>query len=343
MGAGASTKTADAIEAELKKPVDGSDIETAEAGKAEVIRLRALIADGLAADEASAPKHFVVCVDGSDDSEVGFQNAHSLMKGGDKITLLHYADASKEYLPENMKPKAIQEKFGNILLSSLPKDRYKVDIQQRPADKSATWFKDAVCEYVKDCKADYLVVGFCGRKGPKEDPTVLGSNGDVALRQSGCSSIITKKQWGAPKEKTGRTFAVALDGSARAEGALADCRRLAGEGDKILVLHVHDHRIDGSLDADFQHAAIEKKYSALPYVTDFVTVDKNADEESKESIPDLLAEWINMNGPDFFVLGADGARMQTESGGGGAVTQLGSTCEQVVKKAKCQLVVSWPR
>ena len=259
MGAGASADRV--IEDELKRPVDASDIESVEAGKAEVVRLRSLIAAGIAADHLDEAKKWLVCVDGSEDAQCGFDNAMNLMKASDHITLLHFTDDAKnEYLPDKMKAPSIQEHYGNSLLATIPAERYLIDVVPRPSPE-AGWLKDAVCAYSVDHKTDVLVVGFTGRKGPKEDPTVLGSNGDLAMRQSRCTTLLTKKQWGAPAEKTGRTFAVALDGSSRSEAALLDARRLSNGDDTILALHVKDHRIDGSLDEEFKHDTIFNKYA----------------------------------------------------------------------------------
>ena len=280
-----------------------------------MIRLRKLITEGLAQDDFDASKHFLVCVDGSDDSEVGFANAFNVMKGQDRITLLHFSDATKDFLPDKMKPAAIESYYGNILLASLPEDRFNIVVRPRPEPKKPEWFKEAVFQYIGELekdgrKTDFLVTGFCGRKGPKDDPTVLGSNGDVALRQSGCSAMITKKQWGAPKEKKGRKFAVAIDGSSRSDDALFEARRLSTQGDTISVLHVHDVQLDDQLDEEFKHGTIKAKYESMAGVAAFVAINKGADEEGKKSIPDLLISWINENGPDFFLLGADGSRCQ---------------------------------
>ena len=73
-----------------------------------------------------------------------------------------------------------------------------------------------------------------------------------------------------------------------------------------------------------------------------MTIDKNDSDENQKSIPDLLLEWINDNGPDYVVLGADGARCQREQGSAG-VHRLGSTCEIVVRESKCQVLVTWPK
>lgn len=79
------------------------------------------------------------------------------------------------------------------------------------------------------------VVGFTGRKGPKEDPTILGSSADFSLRGARMPCCIVKRKV-APRES--HLFVVAVDGSERAHSGLQLAEQLAMPGDRIAIVHV---------------------------------------------------------------------------------------------------------
>lgn len=79
------------------------------------------------------------------------------------------------------------------------------------------------------------MVGFTGRKGPKEDPTILGSSADFSLRGARMPCCIVKRKV-APRES--HLFVVAVDGSERAHSGLQLTEQLAMPGDRIVIVHV---------------------------------------------------------------------------------------------------------
>jgi nucleotide-binding universal stress UspA family protein len=86
----------------------------------------------------------------------------------------------------------------------------------------------------KDVEADMFLVGFVGRKGPKEDPSVLGSAADYSLRSAHITAAVVK-------DKTFRdpaTLLVGVDGSERAHSAACLAVRLARPTDSIHIVHM---------------------------------------------------------------------------------------------------------
>merc|ERR1711964_570449 len=102
----------------------------------------------------------------------------SMLSGGDKCVLLH---VTRVDLVE--KRHAVMEKFGNILTASLPAEQFELVYKEKAANETT---KDAVCGWANSNSGDeptILVTGFVGRKGFKDDPTVLGSVTDYSIRQ----------------------------------------------------------------------------------------------------------------------------------------------------------------
>lgn len=58
-----------------------------------------------------------------------------------------------------------------------------------------------------------MVLGCAGRKGPKDDPTVLGSTADYSMRGARCSSAIVKPKSAVPPRGTPVSYLACVDGS----------------------------------------------------------------------------------------------------------------------------------
>lgn len=111
--------------------------------------------------------------------------------------------------------------FASTLSEQFPKERYAV-VQIRKEDGKTT--REAICTYVNKAGFDYLVVGMVGRKGPKLDPTILGSTADYSLRSAHCTSAIIKKP-----TKGANKFVVGVDGSERAHKSVIETVDQANE------------------------------------------------------------------------------------------------------------------
>ena len=82
-------------------------------------------------------------------------------------------------------------------------------------------------------KVDVMVTGFHGRKGPKEDPTVMGSAVQFMAVHAERPVLILKD----PKKRSERTegylFAVLIDGSKKSINALHLAIKMMGPLDRI--------------------------------------------------------------------------------------------------------------
>lgn len=164
--------------------------------------------------------------------------ASALVSKEDQISVVHVVNRDKE-LPAHlahMSAPSIRTTYESLIVTRFASGQSKVDISDKP-DSIDT--KSALLARVQKVGANFLVVGFTGRKGPKEDPTVLGKSADFSLRAARMPICVVKGEKGKSfSAKDKHTFLVAVDGSDRAHACLELARSISKEGDRIIVAHV---------------------------------------------------------------------------------------------------------
>lgn len=130
---------------------------------------------------------FLVCVDGSDQSDLAFLSALNLRKKYDHICVFHaFKGDHIESLPAKFKPKMLREKYEVDLTGAIPADRFSFIWEDRKGKPVINTLNLALTKQRDQLPGedppDFVLMGHHGRKGPKEIPTVLGSNTDRALR-----------------------------------------------------------------------------------------------------------------------------------------------------------------
>jgi len=80
------------------------------------------------------------------------------------------------------------------------------------------------------------VVGYHGRKGPKEDPTVMGSAVQYMSIESYCPTLIIKDPALRKDRPGGYRFGCCVDGSKKSYEALEFIRKVRGPEDPISVI-----------------------------------------------------------------------------------------------------------
>ena len=249
-------------------------------------------------------KKITVGVDGSEIAHMAYQCAAYLRKPEDKIDVFHISTPGKDYLPYDLQPDYIKENYDNLLISSVPEDRRTVTIVEKKTGQST---KGAVCEYINnaDEKTDFLVVGCAGRKGPKTDPTILGSTTDYSLRAAHCSCIIVKKKmekFAEAEKRSKAKFMACVDGSDNSHKAYTEACRIAFDTDELIILHIYsaeeaEVNDDGITKAD----EITKKYTDLGRGTVKIVEKMGGTSISKQILQVATDEEV-----DFVVVGADG-------------------------------------
>ena len=115
-----------------------------------------------------------------------------MRKAKGKIYVLHIEDEAKNsYLSPSMKWDGIRSKADSILCASIPPSCFSLSTIVKAPEETT---KDSFCAHVNGISpAVFVCLGWHGRKGAKDDPTVLGSVADVALRSCVHPVIICKQ------------------------------------------------------------------------------------------------------------------------------------------------------
>ena len=208
---------------------------------------------------AVKPLTWVVAVDGSKGSRATYEDLMSLSRRVDAVHVVTVAAAKdKAYLPHEEKPQAIKEYYETRLAGKFAKDRYTVSIIQRKEGEDTA---KALLAWVntKHADADFLVVGFVGRKGPKADANVFGSVTDMSLRAAHMPAVISKNAAAAEQN----SFFVAVDGSDRAHEGVEMAVRLMKEGDRTTIVHVDDPSDKKGGSGRLSAEAVEARYAAF--------------------------------------------------------------------------------
>lgn len=87
----------------------------------------------------------------------------TLLHSSDNLTVAHLFDEKKDFLPYDMKPKALLSKYEQLTL--LMGSRASLAWNKIVEGKST---KQQMVDVAEEYKAGVLVIGLHGRKGPKE-------------------------------------------------------------------------------------------------------------------------------------------------------------------------------
>lgn len=198
-----------------------------------------------------AHRHYLVATDGSANGDLAFQVGVDLVKGKDKLSVMHVFDSTKkaEDLPSKYKPDALKERYEVELVGRLPAARWGL----LWADKAGEPTKDFLVREVNRMAArgsrfqsravpEFIIMGYRGRK--HTDMSKLGSSCETALREVHMPTVVVK--YPPVEPRTPRTFVAAVKGPTTTlpyEVALS----MVKPSDTLKVLWIYDE--DGSIDA----------------------------------------------------------------------------------------------
>ena len=274
-----------------------------------------------------SPKTFCVGVDGSEIAHLAFQTALRLRKKEDDMNVFHIADTTKTYLPYDLEPDYIKDNYETLLIANVPADHRVVRIREKRQGQST---KGASCEYVNNSekKVDFFVVGCAGRKGPKQDPTILGTTTDYSLRAAHCSSIICKRRAEPTDGAATSKFLVCVDESPNSEKAFDEATKLAKDTDELIVFHIFEDEVsDGTQTTAEEVQASTRRRGPRTFAS--------FKKSGGKPLGFTFASTHGTRGVDFIVVGADGMTAYRNGR-----SQLGSVSDYVVKSSKCDVVVT---
>lgn len=166
-------------------------------------------------DSSGENLKWMVCHDGSKAScDALSETFGSLMKDHDDLTVAHIYDMEKEkYLKFDLKKDYIRGTCEAQCVSLGPR-YFFIEQEFNPKDHTGESIKSLLNNIAIEREINIQVVGFHGRKGPKLDPTVMGTAVQY-LSLNTCSPVLILKDPidRKSKEKLAYTHALCTDGS----------------------------------------------------------------------------------------------------------------------------------
>jgi len=172
------------------------------------------------------------------------------------IQVLHIYDDSKDYLPPSYRKDALKVYVDAKLTSSASTQRYRISWVAKDGVPTG----ERICGAIRDLPANYVCLGFVGRKG-KKDAHMLSSNTLEVLCHGRCSVIVFKDE--TPEElpiKRPTKFVVSVSLNQSSTKAFLDALRLSRPDDEIHVVYIKSYM--ERTDSDYTKA-LREKYSGF--------------------------------------------------------------------------------
>jgi nucleotide-binding universal stress UspA family protein len=287
------------------------------------------------------PQSFVCAVDGSDASMVAFEYMTQGVMQKNRQTscdVMHVFDESKDHLPPSLKPDAIRSTIEMKLTGSVSESRWKTTWARKDGKAAAEHF----CERTLARKADFLFMGFTGRKGRK-DKNLVASNVLEALQSCGCAVVVMKDESPdlLPLKRPAK-FVVSVSLNKASTKAFLDALRLSQPGDEIYVVYVRSfmERTDSDYTTELR-AKYEAFFSELGAPEsgfskfqdrrcEFVMVSK----QRRESTPQAVVRFGEEIEADFMCVGTNVLRKEKGK------KALGSVSFDICKEWERNFIVS---
>lgn len=315
----------------------------------------------------ATPLKIMTCCDGSPLAESGVEYTLSCLVQQDKrnvCEIVHIYDNNKEgYLPVKWRKATIEADIEARLTTSVSSERGKLKLM--PRNKGCP-VSDQIMEEASRFNADFIVMGFLGRKrasGARSTAAAdthlsrsssgsdlpISSNNLAVLGKSTSGVIIMQKEYThetsdlLPKSRPAR-FVVSVSLNAAATKAFIDALQLSKAGDVIDVVYVKSFM--EKTESDYTKALREKYdsfFKGLKGSTDskeFMSFsDRNCnflmlEKRRGKTTAQMVTDYADANDADFVVVGTNTMRQDR----GKAV--LGSVSADILCETTCNIVVS---
>jgi len=271
-----------------------------------------------------------IAVDGSDAALNAFNIVFEELKRDDDYIIVSHVFSNDKKHP------LIQFKQENIKLSYEGKligtHSSKWTMIWEHLEKNLTT-KEHVNKIAKDMDSDIMAMGYVGRKGPKSDPTLLGSAVEYMAHNPVCPALIVKSpEKRVDKESGGFRWLVCSDGSEKSYKALRETLKIISkDDDEVVILVVTLASIDAKqIQEDTNKIFDEEGVSNHR----FETLDRDSDEKTSDAIVDYInideTEYI-----DFVVVSNQGCGYSKHT----QKKYLGKVASGVLSKSKANIVL----
>jgi nucleotide-binding universal stress UspA family protein len=271
-----------------------------------------------------------VACDGSDLSEIALDIVfNNLMKEEDYIIVSHVFTSNKDYLSYNLKPENIKQDVESKLIG---RHHSKWTAIWEHLDKDMTT-KQHIMTIAKSSHTNCLVLGYVGRKGPKEDPTLLGSAVEYMAHNPVCPCLIIKDdEQRKDKENGAFRWLVCSDGSEKSYNSLRETIRIIDKSrDEIVVIVVVLSTINCKKIEEETTAILEEEEVKNHK---FESIERDSDEKTYEAIVD----YVNIDDTpyiDFVTVANQGSGYKSHS----EKKYFGKVAKGVLKGSKANILL----
>jgi len=270
---------------------------------------------------------FLVCVDGSRQSEEAYRTVMNLRRKFDHVCIFHaFRGDLPDLQPAYWRPNQLESKYDVDLVSHIPKRLYSMCFVDRQGDSVNTVLERAVdpdtfkynadrSEKTLTLKPDFIVMGHHGRKGPKETKASIGSTADKALRNLHYPCLIVKNQL----PEGARKIIMAVTDTNVSKRGLDILMRLVNSKDELILVHFLHKTFDGphGLRLDAMRDYYDKELNHIgPARSRFEFV-----EYAHEDLSTAIVDYVNNEDVDLFAI-APRAKRETSSITDGVINRV---------------------
>eukprot|EP00357_Protocruzia_adherens_P008744 CAMPEP_0114986612 /NCGR_PEP_ID=MMETSP0216-20121206/8524_1 /TAXON_ID=223996 /ORGANISM="Protocruzia adherens, Strain Boccale" /LENGTH=275 /DNA_ID=CAMNT_0002349069 /DNA_START=115 /DNA_END=942 /DNA_ORIENTATION=- len=271
---------------------------------------------------------YLTCTDGSAMGETAiYVTVDGLMSPEDSLVVSHIFDPAKSYLPFNYREGYIRDQVEALLVSRLPKASYSLVWEEKANPGNST--RQQMIAIAKEQHAKYLVVGYHGRKGPKEKGSLLGSVALNSVYYSPCDLVVIKKATTRTDNPNGFLWVVCVDGSEKSKRAFqVTCRTMWKDRDQVhVIISKNVDEQQGTFLEDLR-GYFKKQFEEQQVSGYFEVMDKF--ETTYKTIARYLEDLET--DPAFVVVATHGA--------GNRSALLGSVSEELIQNCKYNIIVT---
>jgi nucleotide-binding universal stress UspA family protein len=244
------------------------------------------------------------------------------MRENDRLVIIHVFDDSKTYLAPELRSDYIYQTTESQLLPYLRPDQYSLAWVAKSRHKTT---RKQILETAKFQGIDLMVVGYHGRRGPKEDQTVMGSAVDLSLQEGSFSLLIVKNPVSRTELHGSFNWVILTDGSSKAAQSFTIAASMMRKRDCLYVIH---GRVDPS---DTLRPHYDSQFTSHGVRGTYLDIDIRRQTFIEELI-DFLNNWeVRV---DITVVGVHG-NTASETG----ATHVGSVTFDIIKHVKSNILV----
>lgn len=188
---------------------------------------------------------YLCCLDGSDTADIAFKTMMHLRRKIDNVVLFHAFCSNKEKtLPAAYRSNFIRERYESQLIPVLPSNKYCFLWEERIDNLTAFDILNNILQLYQDENnspllptarlPDFIVLGFTGRKGPKEISTTMGNTVKLILNKIPISCIICKT---IPSNPLSHKYIYAINHSESCKSGYHNLMKLIYPRDKLEIIY----------------------------------------------------------------------------------------------------------